>query len=279
MEAIAKIINLTTHMQTCQVSDIEICKNCGEPKGMVVEILGKERVVPKLCRCEKEALELERIADENREKQKRLERLKKYSMMDDHFGGCTFENFNLDADNKRIYKIGTRYCEKWDEMKKKNVGLMLYGSPGTGKTFVSFAIANKLLEQMVPVIAISSIGLLNKIKDSYNSYGEEGQVEIIKTLSNASLLVIDDLGAENETPWVKSKLYEILDSRYRDGKPLIVTTNLTREQLKKKLTTDDGITRTYDRLVEMCVQIEVKGPSKRIDAAREKIQVINDLLK
>lgn len=279
MEAIAKVINLTTHMQTYQVSDIDICKNCGDPKGMIVEILGKQRAVPRLCRCEKEKLDLERAADENREKQKRLERLKKYSMMDDHFSVCTFENYKLDADNKRIYTIGTRYCDKWDEMKRKNVGLMLYGSPGTGKTFTSFAIANRLLEQMVPVIAISSIGLLNKIRETYKSYGEEGEFEIIRTLSNASLLIIDDLGAENEKPWIKTKLYEIIDSRYRDKKPLIVTTNLSREQLKNKLTTEDGITRTYDRLIEMCVQIEVKGSSKRKDAAREKIEMINDLLK
>ena len=73
----------------------------------------------------------------------------------------------------------------------------------------------------------------------------------------------DDLGAENNTAWSKEKLYEIIDSRYRDGKPIIITTNLTTGQLKEKLAGDDGIYRTHDRIIEMCTLIEVKGKPRR----------------
>jgi len=77
---------------------------------------------------------------------------------------------------------------------------------------------------------------------------------------------------------VKEKLYEIIDSRYRDGKPMIVTTNLTLEQLKNKLTGEDGVTRTYDRLIEMCYPVLIQGESKRVRKAREKDNIIRDLL-
>lgn len=177
-----------------------------------------------------------------------------------------------------MYKLGKNYCENWTEMKEKNMGLLLYGPPGTGKTFLAFCIANELLNNMIPVIAISSIGLLNRIRETYNTWGREGEVEIINNLKNASLLILDDLGAENNTPWSKEKLYEIIDSRHRDRKPCIITTNLTREGLKKKLTGDDEIPRTYDRIVEMCHPIQVQGKSKRVEAAKDKEELLKRLL-
>lgn len=257
----------------------ERCPECGQKKYMELELLGQKRIVRKQCKCEQEEYERAKQEDENKQRQYRLDRLKQYSMMDAHFEQCRFENFEVDKQNEKLYRMALNYCERWSEMKKNNVGFMLYGNPGTGKTYLSFCIANRLLEQLVPVIAISSIGMLSRIKQTYSSYGKEAEADIVLALKNASLLILDDLGAENDTPWVKEKLYEIIDSRYRDGKPMICTTNLTREQLKDKLTGQDGVTRTYDRLVEMCPPIEVVGPSRRIDAASKKMEFIKDLLR
>jgi DNA replication protein DnaC len=236
-------------------------------------------MVRKQCECERKEYEKKKKEEENKQRQYRLDRLKQYSMMDKHFQKCTFENFKVDKHNEKLYKLALNYCERWSEMKKENMGFLFYGPPGTGKTYLAFCIANKLLEKLVPVIALSSIGLLNRIKQTYNTYGKEAETEIILSLKNAALLVIDDIGAENDTNWVKEKLYEIIDSRYRDGKPMICTTNLTREQLKNKLTGNDGVTRTYDRLIEMCYPIEVGGPSRRAKAAGTKIGIIKDLLR
>ena len=268
-------------MTHTQKSDLlsEICNECGENKYFEYEVFGRMRVLPRQCACERADYERRKQEDENKQRQLRLERLRKYSMMDSHFEQCRFENFKVDKHNEKLYKMALNYCERWQDVKKNNVGFMLYGSPGTGKTYLSFCIANRLIEQLVPVIAISSIGVLSRIKQTYSSYGKEAETDIINALKNASLLVLDDIGAENDTPWVKEKLYEIIDSRYRDGKPMICTTNLTREQLKDKLTGQDGVTRTYDRLVEMCPPIEVVGPSRRIDAASKKMEFIKDLLR
>lgn len=259
-------------------SDIKICPKCGGKKELTINIGGIKKKVRCLCHCESEEYERLKEIEEQKQMMLRLEKLRNYSLMEKHFESCTFENFEVNKQNERMYKLGRNYCKNWPEMKEKNMGLLLYGPPGTGKTFLAFCIANELIKNMVPVIAISSIGLLNRIKETYNKWGTEGEVEVINSLKNASLLVLDDLGAENDTNWAKEKIYEIIDSRYRDKKPCIITTNLTREGLKKKLTGDDGVSRTYDRIVEMCYPIQVQGQSRRIKAAKDKEELLNKLL-
>lgn len=253
------------------------CNECGESTYTEYE----EFIIPNPCACIRKINKEHQEREERykiEEQQRRLDRIKQFSMMDNQFYNCTFENYKVDDDNRKIYNLAIKYCDNWEKMFTENIGLMFYGTQGIGKSYTSFAIANRLLSKLVPVIAISTIGLLERIKKTYNSYGTEGEIEILNQLSDAKLLILDDLGAENDTAWVKEKLYEIIDNRDRHGKPLIVTTNLTREQLQKKLTGSDGVNRTYDRLIKMCQPIEVKGRSKRIDTAAKKAEILKNIL-
>lgn len=246
---------------------------------MVAEMLGKKIRVPVMCKCESEEYEKYKELQFKKERMTKLQKLKDHSLMDNKFRDCNLQNFEVDEFNKTYFNLAKNYIDNFQEIKDKNMGMLLYGDPGKGKTYIAFCIANELINQMTPVIAISSIGLLNKIKLTYKKYGNEGESEIINSLKNASLLILDDLGAESGTGWAKEKIYEVIDSRYRDGKPIIITTNLTTSQLKNRLASDDGVYRTYDRIVEMCTQIEVKGKSRRKEAGKSKQDELREILR
>ena len=264
--------------QSCNESEFkdEYCSKCNTRKSIVVEMFGKKRKMPCLCKCESDKIKEQEQIEKNKQKQLRLDKLKMNSLMDRKFEQCTFKNWQMDDANKKMYELGINYTKKWQQMKKDNIGFILYGGVGIGKTYLVSCIANTLLEQYIPVIITSSIALLGRYKKTYMD--KQAEVTITNNLQQADLLIIDDLGAENDTAWVKEKIYEIIDSRYRDSKPTIITTNLTLQQLQEKLTGEDGITRTYDRLLEMCYPIRLQGKSRRINAYNEKEKIIKDFL-
>lgn len=247
------------------------CQKCGKAKFMDIKILGKIRRMSVMCDCEAKEYEAQKEREEQEQIQRRLNKFKSYSLMDKNFETSTFENWQFKGDNKKIYEFGLKYCENWGEMKKNNRGLIIQGTAGNGKTFLSFAIANELYKQGVAVMAISVSRILRLLQDSYRNNDNIGEMEILNTLSNVSLLILDDLGTESRTRWAYEKLYTIIDNRYRAKKPLIITTNLSNEQLRENLKIVDfkaGIIdseeRIYNRLVEVCATIKIKGTSWRI---------------
>lgn len=95
-------------------------------------------------------------------------------------------------------------------------------------------------------------------------------------LCRHTLLIIDDFGMERGTEYALEQIYNIVDSRYRSRKPLIVTTNLTLEELKNPQST--AYARIYDRLLEMCTPIACVGTSMRKHAGQEKLQLLRTLI-
>lgn len=275
-----KTITEMTNMQNLNQSNTK-CPVCGGLTSNVYDFIGKKRRVPIACKCKVEEYERLKQLDKDRERQIRAERIFKSSMMGEEFKNATFENFEKDEYNRKYLKMARSYVSRWKEMKEKNIGILLMGNTGVGKSHISFMIANEIMTKyMSPVIAISTIELINKIYDSYSKYGEQGETEIIRSLQNADLLVLDDIGAESKSRNGKEKqiIYNLIDSRLRDGKPMILTTNLNTNQLREKLKSEDMVERTYDRLIAMCSKIEIEGNSRRIQQGKEKADIIKSLL-
>jgi len=172
---------------------------------------------------------------------------------------CTFEND--DKNNPHLSQIAADYVSNFDERKKKGLGLLLFGEVGRGKTYAAACIANALICEGVPVHMTNFERLSNVLQ------AHKDKQKYIDDLNRFQLLVIDDLAAERNTEYMSGVVHNIIDSRLRAGLPMIITTNLTRQEM---LGTDDlRKQRIYSRLFECCIPHEVTGNDRRLDKLRE----------
>ena len=99
---------------------------------------------------------------------------------------------------------------------------------------------------------------------------------VVDRLCRFPLLIIDDFGMERGTEYALEQVYNIVDSRYRSRKPLIVTTNLTLDEIRHPQ--DTAHARIYDRILEMCVPVSCIGASLRKENAQKKPEYMKLLI-
>lgn len=246
------------------------CGKCNTKKQCKVNILGNERTVYCLCKCAVEKREAERIEQLRREKILHIQKLRQLGFPDSDMQGWTFEKD--DCSNKKISEVAHNYVNNFDEMKKRGKGLLLFGNVGTGKTFISACIANALIDEGHACLVTNFARLVNIIG---GLFGEDKQ-DYIDNLDRFDLLVIDDLASERDTEYMGEVVQTIIDSRYRAGLPLIITTNLTSDELKHPA--EIRKQRIYSRLFEMCVPVEVTGKDRRREKLKSEYNELGDLL-
>ena len=229
-------------------------------KGIV--LMGKNKH-PVECSCQRTEREQQEALINQQKRIDLVRRLKAEGFSDPSMLDWTFEN-----DNGRSPQMchAHRYVEQWQTMRTKNLGLLLWGGVGTGKSFLAGCIANALMEQEVPVRMTNFARILNELNGSFS-----GRNDIVDKLCRYPLLIIDDFGMERGTEYALEQIYHIVDSRYRSQKPLIVTTNLTLDEIRHPQ--DTAHARIYDRLLEMCVLISCIGVSFRKETAQEKLDM------
>lgn len=233
------------------------------PEGLGIGNVGR---FPIMCECRRRELEAEEEAKRIRKEMEVIQRLRKESLMSPRFEEATFQNFQVDQANSYNLRLCRRYAEHFDKMVEKNQGLIFCGDVGTGKTFAAACIANYLLSRGVPVVMTSFIKLLS----SMQTFGNDNE-HLISDLNRAKLLIIDDLGAERDTDFAQEHVYNIIDSRYRAELPLIITTNMTINEIREPGST--RYARIYDRLSKM-LPVEFTGGSwRKDDAARSLMRM------
>ena len=168
-------------------------------------------------------------------------------------------------------KNAAGYVARWEQIKDGNYGLLLWGRLGTGKSYFAGCIANALMEQEVPVCMTNFAAILNDLAASF-----AGRNEYISRLCSFPLLIIDDFGMERGTEYGLEQVYNVIDSRYRSNKPLIVTTNLTLHELQTP--PDTAHARIYDRLISMCSPVRFTGKNFRQAAAQERLGTLKGLM-
>ena len=243
-------------------NNLYYCGKCKTAKQCRVTFAGREMVVPCICHCKAEAIKQE---EEQRQQRAFFERVQRYRRMG--FPESDMENWTFANDDRKNPKMSDamqNYVKHFDEFRAKGKGLLLFGNVGTGKTFYAACIANALIDRGIPCLVTNFARIANTVQGLF-----EGRQEYYDSLNRFALLVIDDLSAERKTEYMQEIVFNVIDARYRSGLPLIVTTNLTREELQHPA--DITSQRIFSRLFEMCTPIEIDGKDRRCVALRYDI--------
>lgn len=158
---------------------------------------------------------------------------------------------------ERIYRLCKNYAAQFDQQSKS---LLFVGNTGLGKTYLSTAIAKKLLEQGKSVIYISAPELARRL-EAARFKDEEGQ---LSQFIEVDMLIIDDLGTESRTPYTVGTLTDLIDQRIRLNKPMLFSTNLNLEGIQKAY--DERI---VSRMVGHFTYCYFYGEDLRIKAFKE----------
>ena len=245
------------------------CGKCHTKKQTRVFLLGEERTPPCLCKCRQEQREREEAEHKRILFEDKVKRLRQMGFPEREMQEWTFAN--ADGSNEKLISAAQRYVDNFKEFRKNGKGLLLFVTVGTGKTFISACIANALIDRGYPVLMTNFARIANTVSGMW-----EGKQEYYDSLNDYQLLVLDDLAAERKTEYMSEIVFNVIDARYRAGLPLIVTTNLTSEELKHPA--DISYQRTFSRLLEMCIPVEVEGKDKRLEKLKADIKPMKDLL-
>lgn len=230
------------------------CKKCNEPRTSYIDFLSKYMRIP--CACQR--------AD-----QKALE-LKKKASLGKRYQDVTFDNTEISSKEfQEVYSRLKKYCSVADIVFNRGIGVYLYGDKGRGKTHLTACMVNELTKRLHSVMFTSFSEISQAIRSTFGKRVEVGagksEQELLRKLSDVEFLFIDDFGTEkvtkgNEDLWLQGKIYDIVNDRYVNNKPIIFTSNYSLRELVE----ERGVAgKTVDRIMEMTEIIKLEGVSYR----------------
>ena len=196
----------------------------------------------------------------------RVESLMEKSGLSKRLRRYTFANFKpyVSSGTARAVERVEDYLGRWEENRAAGRGLYLCGDVGTGKTHLAVAVLNELVRRKkVPSLFVTVPELLDNLRETYNKPGRNLD-EWMDAVQNADFLLLDDLGSERPTEWVRERIFVIVNHRYRDELPTVFTSNIGPKDLATQLGE-----RTASRIIAMCDWIGLEGQDYRETAARE----------
>ena len=196
----------------------------------------------------------------------RVEALREKSGLSKRVRAYTLGNFRVMVSNAaaRARMKVDEYLEAWEENREAGKGLYFCGDVGTGKTHLAVAVMNELIRRKrVPSLFVTVPELLDNLRGAYNDPGRDID-EWMDAVKNADFLVLDDLGAEKPTDWVRERIFVLVNHRYREALPTAFTSNIGPKDIASQLGE-----RTASRIIAMCDWISLEGEDYRETAVRE----------
>lgn len=239
-----------------------MCGKCKSTRQIRKYAFDKEYILPIMCKCREEKY----TAMEAAQEAERLESRKKIALPTEKYRSMTFEISDIpipEAEN---------YVRNWTYMLENNIGLLIHGEPGCGKTYMAAAIANRLIELGEWVYMDNMAALATRMNDQFHG----GREECLNRVRSCRLMILDDFGAEKSTTTVGKNVYELINTRIETGKPMIVTTNMAPATMIS--VNDIGLARIYSRLKSLHT-VKVEGEDRRVQGTRNRFADVEKILR
>lgn len=241
------------------------CEKCDEARTLKYE----GRTFRVVCKCEREKIEKEEQESLNRKIKIKIDNLKSQSLLGRRYENTTFENtktgFNKSFDI--AFKRTKKYCENYKVVLDRGLGIFLHGASGIGKTHLQACMVNELSNKLQETLLTNFFEISKEIRKTFSNY--QNEASFIDKLTNIDFLFIDDFGTEavkrkGEDNFLQEKIFEIINLRYNNLKPIIFSSNYSLQEL---ITKQGFLQKTIDRIFEMSgAIIEIEGKSFRMKA-------------
>jgi DNA replication protein DnaC len=195
--------------------------------------------------------------------QRLYESLLKSARVPRRYAHCELTNFETHTDSQRTaHRMATALVERFPVVEK---GLLFHGEAGVGKTHLAVALMKEMIRRKgARAVFYETRELLKLVRDTYNTSVDATELEVLKPVLEAELLVLDDLGAEKKSEWVDETLGLVVNTRYSERRVTVFTTNLndTTNTEPNTFAFQLGL-RTRSRLLEMCDWVHIEGHDTR----------------
>lgn len=199
--------------------------------------------------CSREAAEREaaaKRAEEENARQKRIEDRLNRAGIPKRFRERSFDTYIVDTDAKRhALETAREFAENFHDHARKGSTLVFAGNIGTGKGHLAVSAAQNIMAQGHSAFFATAREIVLMLRARWDDQSAPSEMEVLRMLTTVSLLVIDEIGVQFNTDAERDQLFGVIDGRYRDLMPTILTTNLSRKALQQAIGE-----RSYSRLRE-----------------------------
>lgn len=246
---------------------VKTCSTHGDYTSIGTRYMGTREIWTQCPDCVEADLAAKRMAEaqaEAKRKQERIEYLLGQANIPARFVDRNFANYKASTPSQiSALEIVKAYAEGFEGHYKAGTGLVLSGSPGTGKSHLAGAVLQHIMPEHCGLYT-TCMSVIRAVRGTWRKDSELSETEVLRTYCNVPLLVLDEIGVQYGTDGEQTILFDVLDRRYREMRPTILLTNQSAKGFKEFIGE-----RSFDRLVETSRWVPFDWDSYRATARKE----------